>query len=425
MVSLAIFIPYFDQRRIKPVPRDVYEKIEPKLIRIINATHRGGHNEKGARVITIPKTTDPEYLVYSINSVQNPEYRDFIITVLDENYPQQRTIGRREISGPFEVKGSGFYFFLILPKLPQSFYVSKIFDTPFLLISVMIILSLPFIFLITYSLYRPIQRLKIASKRVAEGDWELDPKLEKGTIEFGTLGKSFNEMTLALKNAEAVKNRLFANLSHELRTPLTRIRLTNSMIRRKSQDHLENEVERIENNLILIENRIQAMLALSRQMVLNRDQFSHVNLKEILLTLFEEAQFEAEENHKTLIYSEIPDVDIVLNVENFQSGLENILRNAIHYSRQKVEATLSIEDQLLSIVISDDGPGVNPNDIGQLFEAFFRGEKHSDIPDSNGAGLGLAIAHQMVKSHHGKIFAENNVNGGLTITLILPLSQEQ
>lgn len=419
VVSVAIIIPTLDQRRIREVPTVEREKIQQRLYRLL----RTKHGNQG-RFIAIPKTNDPEYLAYSIASVDNQDYREFIMAVVDEDEPHQQAINSNMIMGPFEVENLRYQFYLLFPKLPQSYYVSQMFSSPSLLIIMMMFASLPFIFILTYSLYRPILRLKKASERVAEGDWVIDPELEKGAVEFGYLGQSFNKMVAALQEAEAEKNRLFGNMSHELRTPLTRIRLTNGMLRRKADASLEPDIDRIEQNLILIEDRIQAMLSLSRELILSRDKYELASLQDALIELLAEAMFEAEANGKVLNYQDIPDVQLLLNVENFRSGIENILRNAIHYTRHKIEVAFNVDHDELYITISDDGPGVKPTDLERLFEAFYRSE-NTEVADSNGAGLGLAIAGHMVKSHHGSIKARNGELGGLEIILTLPIVKVQ
>lgn len=420
VVSIAIIIPTLDQRRIREVPALESEKAQQRLHRLL----RTKHSNQG-RFIAIPKTTDFEYLALSIGSVDNEDYREFIVAVSDEHKPYQQAIGSQMIMGPFEVGNLNYQFYLLFPKLPQAYYLSQLFSSPSLLVLIMMIASLPFIFLLTYSLYRPIMRLKKAADRVAAGGWEVDPKLEEGTMEFSYLGKSFNKMVMALQEAEAEKNRLFGNLSHELRTPLTRVRLTNGMLRRKTDESLEADIDRIEQNLILIENRIQAMLSLSRGLILSRDKYEIVCLHDAVLELLAEASFEAEANNKLLIYDHIPSVSLMLNLENFRSGIENILRNAIHYASSEIKVDFSVVHKELVIVISDDGAGVKTADLDRLFEAFYRSE-NTDVPDSNGAGLGLAIASHMVKSHKGSINAENQNEGkGLVITIKLPIVSVQ
>ncbi len=417
VVSIAIIIPTLDQRRIREVPSAEREKIQQRLDRQLQMRHA----KNAGRFIAIPKTNDPEYLAYSISSVDNPEYREFITAVTDEDVPHQQVINSQMIMGPFEVEGARYQFYMLFPKLPQSYYVSMMFKSPSLLLLLMLFASLPFIFLLTYSLYRPIKRLKQAADRVAKGDWEVDPALEKGTVEFSYLGQSFNQMVEELQKAEAEKNRLFGNMSHELRTPLTRIRLTNGMLRRKTDASLAPDIDRIEQNLILIEDRIQAMLSLSRELILRREQHESVPLTSALIELLAEAAFEADANGKQLHYDDVPEINVLLNVENFQSGIENILRNAIHYAKTRIDVTFNVVNDQLIISVHDDGPGVQPKDLGRLFEAFYRAE-NEEVPDSNGAGLGLAIAGQMVKHHHGTIEAKNHADGGLMITLKFPLS---
>lgn len=416
VVSTAIVIPTLDQRRIREVPTIEKEKAQQRLYRLLRTKH-----SNHGRFIAIPKTNDMEFLALSIGSVDNQDYRDFIATVVDEDQPYQQAIGSQMIMGPFDIGNLNYHFYLLFPKLPQSYYVSQLFSSPSLLILMMMLASLPFIFILTYSLYRPIMRLKKASERVAKGDWDIDPKLEKGTLEFSYLGQSFNKMVEALQEAEAEKNRLFGNLSHELRTPLTRIRLTNGMLRRKTDQLLSMDIDRIEQNLILIENRIQAMLSLSRGLILSRDKYEVIGLQDAVLELLAEASFEAEANSKEIIYDDIPHVTLLLNLESFRSGIENILRNAIHYSGKYIEVIFEVKNKELIIVIQDDGSGAKESDLGRLFEAFYRSE-NTEVEDSNGAGLGLAIAGHMIKSHRGSIKAENKSLGkGLVITLVIPI----
>ena len=68
--------------------------------------------------------------------------------------------------------------------------------------------------------------------------------------------------------------------------------------------------------------------------------------------------------------------------------------------------------------ITDDGPGVNGEDLQHIFECFYRGDA-SRTRAGDGSGLGLSIVNQIIEGHHGKLKAENR--GGLSITIWLPL----
>lgn len=431
MILLTVLIPRFDQRRILPlkteeatynqehyVNRLVMGEIITRQESFFSQFYGQQLHIRGRQLVIIPDDIERRYS--AIHRLNNSNFANFIIRTIGDKRPSQQSIDKNRIAGPFHVELTpDYHYYLIGPAPPQAYYLSRLFRNPPLLILLMTFISIPFVMLLTWSLSKPMGYFRRAAERVAEGDWSVDERLERGPIEFRTVGKSFNRMVEALTNAENEKNRLFANLSHELRTPLTRIRLTNSLLRRKASKTLQPEVQRIEDNLILIEDRIQAMLSLSRELMVSRAEFETLNLQELLTPLLEDAQFEAKANQIDLTYNEIPAVTLALSSEAFASGLENILRNAIYYAKSLITVQLTLRLDWLIITIKDDGPGVNNEDLPHLFEAFYRGERPEGLEDYGGSGLGLSIAKQMVQIHKGEIEAKNDQ--GLSITLKFPL----
>ncbi len=94
-------------------------------------------------------------------------------------------------------------------------------------------------------------------------------------------------------------------------------------------------------------------------------------------------------------------------------ALANILLNAVQYGAGK-EVTVELWPQ--EIIICDQGPGVKEDDLGRIFEKFYR----SLDSNKEGYGLGLYLAKGVIKAHNGKISAKNRPTGGLAITIILP-----
>lgn len=183
--------------------------------------------------------------------------------------------------------------------------------------------------------------------RVGKGDWTIDKHIEmQGPAEYRVLAKRFNKMIETLTQAREEKNRLFANLSHELRTPLTRIQLSNSLIRIQNIDSVADEVKRINDNLILVEERIQSMLSLSKKIILSDEAMEIITLSDFLIPLLDDAAFEAGEFDKKLNFNDIPDVSIEANLELVMSGLENIIRNAIYYATHEINVTMSVKKNL-------------------------------------------------------------------------------
>jgi two-component system sensor histidine kinase CpxA len=96
------------------------------------------------------------------------------------------------------------------------------------------------------------------------------------------------------------------------------------------------------------------------------------------------------------------------------SAVENVLRNAAHHAERRVDVRLTQDQRELTITIADDGGGVPEEELGLLFEPFYRGDKVGT------AGLGLAIARRVTELHEGTISASNRTDGGLQVSIALP-----
>ena len=108
--------------------------------------------------------------------------------------------------------------------------------------------------------------------------------------------------------------------------------------------------------------------------------------------------------------------------DTVRSAVENVVRNAVKYTVRHavVDVALRTAGRFAELVVSDQGPGVPAGDLERIFEPFYRvdGARRSS---TGGTGLGLAIARRAVHAHGGTIHAGNNPDGGLAITMRLPL----
>jgi signal transduction histidine kinase len=101
----------------------------------------------------------------------------------------------------------------------------------------------------------------------------------------------------------------------------------------------------------------------------------------------------------------------------------NIIYNAVIHTPPEttISITASVEEAAVAIIVHDNGPGLNVDDIPHLFEKFRRGSKAV----SGGTGLGLSICKGIVEAHGGTISAANNPKGGASFTIRLPLNDPQ
>jgi two-component system sensor histidine kinase CpxA len=138
--------------------------------------------------------------------------------------------------------------------------------------------------------------------------------------------------------------------------------------------------------------------------------------------VIDDANYEAKPLHKEVRVLQLAPCRVRGSSELLRSGIENVIRNAIRYTAEGTAVEVSLTTRLDNAVVTvrDHGPGVPESELQHIFEPFYRvGEARER--SSGGVGLGLSIADRTIKLHGGSIRAEN-VNGGLLITIGLPLS---
>jgi two-component system sensor histidine kinase CpxA len=297
-------------------------------------------------------------------------------------------------------------------------FILQLFDKPFQLLVVVMLVSTPLLISLAWALSQPARRLEIAAKRVARGQFTPDPKLEKGSVDFQQTGKAFNQMVLSVNNMVSSQQRLLSDISHELRSPLTRLKMANALACRKLGE--SDELRRIETEADRLERMISELLKLSRMQIDAHQTRENHTVKSLFFDMLEDACFEAEQSEVKLTYNALPKTKLNGNAQLLESAVENIVRNAIHYSNSKVDVHFSTSATSLTILVDDDGPGVEEHERDEIFRPFYRVSTARDR-DSGGAGLGLAIASSAVAQHSGSIRALESPSKGLRVEIILPI----
>ena len=163
---------------------------------------------------------------------------------------------------------------------------------------------------------------------------------------------------------------------------------------------------------------ISRLLTLSR-LETGSDEFerTEIDLKPLVEQVVSDADFEANAVGKSVRITRADSCRITGNEELVGSAVENVLRNAVRYTRDgtTVEVKLESEDGKATVTVRDHGGGVPDDELENLFRPFYRVGEARDR-NSGGTGLGLAIAEQAVKAHRGHIQARND-NGGLVVEM--------
>jgi len=306
-------------------------------------------------------------------------------------------------------------------------------------ISITLLISFGLCLLLARSLSNPISIIKQVAQQLGNGDFSVRvQKIDQRSDELGSLAASFNQMADKLEQNVCAQQRLLGDVSHELRSPLTRLQMALGLAQQTpiDQQTLSKYLQRCELEVTRLDNMIADVLALSRlENSAQNLQFDKFNFTQLLKTIIDDAQFIADEkqitinlvtNAKNAIHeNKVPSFIITADSQLLASAISNIVNNAVKYSDEKSAITLELTAQAeqLHLNIIDNGQGVPEQAIAQLFEPFYRVHKARDRK-TGGTGLGLAIAKQAIIAHHGEVFAKNNPNKGLTVSIKLPINTQ-
>jgi len=304
-------------------------------------------------------------------------------------------------------------------------------------VGIPLIISLIICWLLARSLTKPLLSIKNSATKIGEGDLSIRVKgVAKREDELGELAKSFNQMAEKLEQNLTAQQRLLGDISHELRSPMTRLQMALGLAQQTplTTAELTKYLQRCELEVERLNNMISDTLALSRlensiqPLILDK-----INIYSLMKLLIEDAQFLANEKSVIINCSDLDSLQVMADSQLLSAALSNVLTNAVKYSPEHGDISVSIttnnletnslDKKNLIITISDEGAGVPQESISQLFEPFYRVVEARDR-QTGGTGLGLAIAKQAILAHQGNIFANNNENNGLTVTITLPCKDQ-
>jgi two-component system, OmpR family, sensor histidine kinase CpxA len=276
------------------------------------------------------------------------------------------------------------------------------------------------------SLTRPLNRLKSAATRLAQGDFDsrnIDAvALRKDEI--GALAKEFGSMANRLNAAMQGQQRLLRDVSHELRSPLTRLQVAIGLASRQAGAGNEASFERMEAECERLNALIGEVLALARDGNSDIESVERpFDLAMTLQALSADARFEAQAASKEVTLQVHEHLMLIGNEARLASAIENAVRNAIRYTAPNTEVVISATTvgDWVRIMISDAGPGLAEEELDKIFIPFYRVSQARER-ETGGTGVGLAIAAQAVQWHGGHIMARNRITGGLEIEMRLPRS---
>ncbi|UUM30807.1 envelope stress sensor histidine kinase CpxA [Vibrio japonicus] len=435
LVLLAVLaLPHLDPRKAHDIPSEHFQRmlevkhdIEQRykntsdLGRIIFELEGGNRSPRDGR----PRyfLTDLEGSILTTRSPKDFKLKalqNFITTIESPEHPKQKLYGHYLVAGPLPITLANQNLLVYVGfkwNEPPPFLL-RMFDRPFQLLLAVMVVSTPLLLWLAWALSQPARKLERAAQRVANGEFVVDPELEKGTSEFRQAGASFNQMVEAINQMVSGQQRLLSDISHELRSPLTRLRMATALATRKQGE--SPELSRIDTEAQRLEQMIGELLELSRMQANSHVTREEQPISSLWEAILSDAQFEAEQMKKKLSYSDIPNRSISGNPNLLMSAVDNIVRNAIYYGEDVIEVTMTEQGNQLNITVDDNGDGVPEEELEAIFRPFYRVSTARDR-HSGGTGLGMTITESSIRQHSGTIVAKRSALGGLCVVITLPL----
>jgi signal transduction histidine kinase len=274
-------------------------------------------------------------------------------------------------------------------------------------------------FLLCWALARylssPIGKLRRATQKLADGDLSARVADQIGNRhdELAALAKDFDLMAERIESLITSQQRLSRDVSHELRSPLARMNVALEIAKQKMNGDAAPQLARIEAESQRLNDMISRLLTLSKLETGSQDfDRRELNFRSLVEHVASDADFEANAKGKSVKVISAVDCRVVGSESLIRSAVENVLRNAVHYTREgtDVEVSLANGDGKTKLRVVDHGTGVPDAELSNLFRPFYRVGEARDR-GSGGTGLGLAIAEQAIRLHKGSISARNTGDG--------------
>ena len=289
---------------------------------------------------------------------------------------------------------------------------------------------------LAFLLTLPIRRLRETARQIATGNlgariqWFGLPdgaaNLSRGD-EIQGLMLDFNVMATRLQAMVDAQRVLLRDVSHELRSPLSRLRLALELAREQNAGDMHVHLDRIEREANRLNNLIDQLMTLSYMDTVHEvAQPTNISFNKLVMDLLPDVQYEATGHGCHITATIMRSCTVRGHATLLQRALENIIRNAIHYTPQDGVVTIDLDTeesnglQRAVFRVKDNGPGVPDEELEAILRPFYRVDKARQF-STGGFGIGLAIANRAAHLHEGKIVIKNHMDGGLMVEMHVPL----
>ena len=245
-----------------------------------------------------------------------------------------------------------------------------------------------------------------------------------------------NELVLVLLRDESeaqrvhdVRRDFVANISHELKTPIGALSLLSEAVLGAKDDSeaVSRFAARMQIEAKRLTDLVQEIIQLSR--VQDSDPLKEAQLlsaSDIIKEALDQCRTTADSRQITLTFQESEDGAILGDRDQLTMAIHNLIENAINYSppETKVAISTSIQDEIITISVADQGIGIPEAEVERIFERFYRVDP-ARSRETGGTGLGLSIVKHIITKHGGEISVWSSENVGSTFSIRLPIQSQK
>ncbi len=297
--------------------------------------------------------------------------------------------------------------------------------TQFWMIAVILLISaLVLAVLLSRNICRPIEKMNVAAKRLAEGRYDADFRVD-GFREVMELSDSLTHASRELSQSDTLQKELLANISHDLRTPLTMIVGYGEVMRDLPGENTPENVQVIIDETERLSGLVNDLLDLSKlQAGSRRPTPEHFNLTETVRTTMSRYEKLTQKDGYRIEYACDESVSVIADRTMILQVVYNLINNAINYTGEdklvRVSQTVSADRRHVRVSVTDSGVGIEPDQIPLIWDRYYKVDKvHRRA--TVGTGLGLSIVKQILEAHCTTYGVESRLGEGSTFWFDLPV----
>jgi len=278
---------------------------------------------------------------------------------------------------------------------------------------------------------RPVKTLTKASLQLSHGEYhQRIPDELISEDELGQLAVSFNQMAAKLEETERTRRKMIADISHELRTPLTVIKGSMEGLLDGVLEPNADTFNQVYKDAMRLQRLVEDLQELSQveasQFTLH---FKNVSLAEVVHEAADSLSlsFQNKDVQLNVDLGANP-IEISADRDRLIQVLRNLLENALRFTPAggHVDISASGNQHEVLITVSDNGIGIDADDLPHLFERFYRADSSRTRMNGGGSGIGLTICKTLVEAHGGRIWVESGGRDkGSTFSFTLPKKSEK